>query len=311
MLRLKYVLNFCIFVCFLLNSISSFAVIGKKEFQSVQQVSTYILLQYPRNEYIYIGIGRSPVPVMAYLQTEDETLVRNIPLTGFRYGEVSTSPQLCLDEEKRLYQHFDQFLPTHSDLNGRKKALIIDFSFTGRSISAAKKYFKKYIKNHRNFLEEVQGLAICMEENEEEIQRNYQDLDVFALYGRSLIFKDPVHCDHFLMMMAARMYLDQAEFESFDIKNPKALKSRIEYQEYLKEMELAKLNFRLGLLNDDWTNAVFEVSRNYEKYVLEINSLLQSSDSSSDIDPIRIGKEWLLQLVAKRKIEEQKDQSSE
>lgn len=276
-----------------------FAEVGKKEFESVEKASKYILKHYPRGQYIYVGLGRSPVPVMAYLQSETNTLVRNVPLTDFRYG-TDGHPKLSAKEESRLVQHFDEYLPSNCELEGRKKILLVDFAFGGGSIAAGLAYFSIYIEHHRKQLTSVQGLAITMDNSTKALASAFPTLDIFPLLAQNQA--DPERFDHFLMMMASRLYKDRAEYEGFDIRNPTRLKARLEYQEFVEEMKAAKLKHELGLLTDDWTNTLFDMGANPEKYSSEIATLKGLNAKLSDTEKTRITNEMISKIVARKRL---------
>lgn len=168
---------------FILSFKSVFAEIGEKEFESIEKVSNHILTHYPREQYIYVGIGRSPVPIIAYLQSENRTLVRNVPLSKFQYGFGIASSELNPTEEATLFQHFDNYLPSNEEMGERNKILIIDFSSRATSIASAQFYLTKYIQSHRCHLSLVDGLAICQDMDSKPIKARYPALSVFPLEG--------------------------------------------------------------------------------------------------------------------------------
>lgn len=299
------ILIYCLLI-FLGSSESSFAVIGKKEFESIEKISRHILSNYPKEQYIYVGVGRSPVPIMAYLQSEAGTVVCNVPLTNFRYG-VGSYPKLNTSEEDRLFQHFDDYLPSELERGERNKILLVDFAHVGTTIASSHYYFMRYIEPYRPALTVVDGLVICMEAVSEVMKCHYPILDIFALPGSLRTETSSDQFDHLLMMFASRMYLDKAEYTKFDIKNPTVLKKREEYLNYVNEMKEAKQKSKFGTLNDAWTNTLFEIGRDPKKEE-EIEAIIeQKIKSRGDLienvaseEKMRLTKEIISELVANK-----------
>lgn len=298
MLMALRILNSLLAIAFIFIPVTSSAEVGKKEFESIEKVSLYILSHYPKDEYIYVGIGRSPVPVMAYLQSEENTLIRNLPLTNFRHG-TETYPPLTHMEESKLFQHFDRYLPSDSELKGRAKILAIDLAVGGASLATSQSYLDKYIKSLRSKLTSVKGIAIVLESDAKQVESMYPDLDTFPLKGGL----NPERSDHFGMMMATKLYKDKAEHQAFDIKNPTNFRTRPEYQEYVTEIRDAKQKHKLGLLNDDWTTTLFDMTENPGKYSDILAILLFKNSRLSDAESTRIAKEMISKQVAQKRTE--------
>lgn len=97
-------------------------------------------------------------------------------------------------------------------------------------------------------------------------------------------------------MVASRMYLDKAEYGSFDIKNPTIPNKREEYLDYVNEMKEAKLKHKQGTLCDVWINTLIETIKDPEKY-----EELQTRISSDSLDEsIKLLKEIVSELVASK-----------
>src|SRR4051812_14373440 len=91
-------------------------------FDDIESVSHRIMAKFPKDENVYIALGRSPAPFEAYLSTEDNADVWNIPLSSFRYGV--TDQVLTPEQETVLFEHFDRYFPKSSELNGRSVVLM-------------------------------------------------------------------------------------------------------------------------------------------------------------------------------------------
>lgn len=133
--------------------------------QELSNISEVILRQFPPGKNIYLGIGRSPTPLLALFK-EMGVQALNLPLSHMRNHplprgsttEVSLSKRilralqlilperlepLTSDEESRLFEHFDKFLPPASELSN-KTLVLIDYVQTGDSMIAASEYILRY-----------------------------------------------------------------------------------------------------------------------------------------------------------------------
>jgi hypothetical protein len=123
------------------------------EFKETQRIAREIRNLYPDRAHIYIGLGRSPTPFMAYLKVLGLRNVFNVPLSsmrshpnrenmphasGRRY-EKALGPAL----QERLWEHFERFLPPGEMLEGRK-IVLIDYAQSGASLVSAQQYISEF-----------------------------------------------------------------------------------------------------------------------------------------------------------------------
>ena len=227
----------------------SFSETGKTEFDSIQKVAQYILNNYPKNKTVYIGVGRSPVPVIAYLQTEEGTLTQNLPLSNFRYN-LSKYPKLDSEESLRLYSHFNNYFPSEYKLLGRNEILLIDYSVTGKTLNSTQEHLDQYFKVYQKKISKIHALGIASQQNENKLKSLSPSLDVFILNGYPSLYLNLDQFDPFLFMMAFELYKDRAEFEGFNIKNPRQLRPRKKYEDYVLEIKSSKLIEVNAILTD-------------------------------------------------------------
>lgn len=108
-------------------------------------VAERITHSYPPDRFVYIGVGQSPVLIVAYLAAQGCS-VYTVPLSSFKYGAtdgMSRAPAMGVDEEANLHSHFDAFLPSPKSLDG-KHIVVIDFVMHGRGAIAAYNYIHRY-----------------------------------------------------------------------------------------------------------------------------------------------------------------------
>lgn len=124
-------------------------------YDEVKAYMQTILRQYPVSEYYYLSLGKSPTPLIAFLhaagrEAQVTDIGANLPLSKFSHkagssknngilGDALTKSQLA-----ELHHHFDRFVPSAEQLNGRK-LLLIDFVQSGRSLIAATDHLRDYL----------------------------------------------------------------------------------------------------------------------------------------------------------------------
>lgn len=132
-------------------------VLSKDEFTQVQTLAQQIMERYPPAQYHYLGLGKSPTPVMAYLQAYGERQpgisATNMPLSkfGHRSDSMSAAERRVVDgaalnaeQRGRLWDHFDRFVPGPGALQG-KSILLIDLVQTGKSLVATQRHLEEYL----------------------------------------------------------------------------------------------------------------------------------------------------------------------
>lgn len=108
-------------------------------------MTEYIKEHCPPSECIYVGIGRSPTPVLAILESSASNHVTHLPLTYGREFKDSGRGLTALERE-RLFQHFDHFMP-HKDILNNKKILLIDFTLSGDGLELSSQHIKEWAKS--------------------------------------------------------------------------------------------------------------------------------------------------------------------
>lgn len=259
-----------VLLSFLVSAVS-FAEIGKNEFENIKSVSESILSKYPKNEYVYVGLDRSPTPIIAYLQTEDGTLVRNLPLSGISdtqpIGETSILP--VRDGSTRLkdpgasqraavFARFEEFIPKDSELQGRSKILLIDFvregSGAGIPLVFTQKWLQSYLEDRRV---QVEMFGLATQEAQDAFHENpnlaaHQRIDFYTLrfspttlasVSDSDVTEDT---DALYLMMHFGLYQDVSPFWKAPLNEaPHRISPANSYENFVLEMKLIKTAPRL------------------------------------------------------------------
>ena len=144
--------------------------INDEALAELEQLCSTIITQFPSDEYFYIGIGRSPTPIMAWLKNKlgDEAGIQ-IPLTRFRLCRVLPEDSISepsypsAEAEGRLFRYFDQFLRRH--VGAGKKWLVIDTVMYGNTLRSSGFALTNYLVSHEQ-PPSVEMLAVS--ENDQE-----------------------------------------------------------------------------------------------------------------------------------------------
>ena len=149
--------------------------IGSIFINELKDVTDRIIKEWPTSEYFFVGVGRSPAPLIADIQRRyGVSSGQNLPLSNFQYfeptesGTVNEIEKLSEQQQTRIFQHFDTFL---SCVPVDKKVVVIDFIFTGKSLLTTyyylSRYFQERTRTHspKSELEskeqKVQALGFC------------------------------------------------------------------------------------------------------------------------------------------------------
>lgn len=114
--------------------------IDRVEYERIRDISLFVA---NKPNVFVIGVGRSPTPFIAFLQEYRPNSAVNLPLSQFRYP---TGTELSHEDERKLYQHLDRFIPSEQELEG-KEIVLLDYAVSGESLLSFTRYFQKYLSN--------------------------------------------------------------------------------------------------------------------------------------------------------------------
>lgn len=110
------------------------------EYAEIKSVALNILERYPPERYYYLGIGRSPTPILAFFEVlgMDRKAVSSMPMSSVKYYSKSTS--------HKIFQNFEILAPTASVIR-KRKILMIDLWNSGGSIKRAHDLLRRYYRS--------------------------------------------------------------------------------------------------------------------------------------------------------------------
>ncbi|MFG1873187.1 toxin glutamine deamidase domain-containing protein [Micromonospora arborensis] len=119
--------------------------------EAVELAGQWILRQFPPDQFVYVGLGRSPAAIIAALPRLDPRVrSANLPLSAFRPGPAEPDSILATtldqppadpDQLAMMRQHFDEFL---GDLPGDRPLVVIDIADTGRSLISVQHHLQRH-----------------------------------------------------------------------------------------------------------------------------------------------------------------------
>jgi hypothetical protein len=114
--------------------------ISAAEFQFIERVAKNIQKSFPAEKYYYVGLGRSPTPIIAYLQLENLS-ADHLPATSVKWA--SRFEWFKPEESENIRAHFERFLPSSAELKGRK-ILLIDHVESGLGLKKVRSYIRGF-----------------------------------------------------------------------------------------------------------------------------------------------------------------------
>lgn len=159
-------------------------VVDKDTYKFIRSLGVRILQDYSPQDYIYIGIGRSPTPIIALFEglgldarsiplsdlgIKRKSIVKKSagrfsrsfrrpgPFLSVRSGGSASSKSVIISKfdpetvdwtelNKLMYQHFENFLPNETELKN-KKILFIDYAHEGQTVILAKKMIDNFLNS--------------------------------------------------------------------------------------------------------------------------------------------------------------------
>ncbi len=116
---------------------------------TIQEVSQEIASVKTTNNAVFIGLGRSPAPMMAALENASESVV-NLPFSDGSVWESKIRSAGSIKTELELYNslkpHFEKFLK--QSLTNSKEIILVDYGASGKTYSLGYRLLNRYI--HEN-----------------------------------------------------------------------------------------------------------------------------------------------------------------
>ncbi len=181
------------------------------DYREVARIVTYILRQYPPGQYAYVGVGRSPAPVLAFFKgVVSENIWTSLPLSGagrmriFNQVDPMDERELLAERSESLNSHFDHFLPSVESLAGRS-LLLIDYAYSGKSLIEAVEQVRAYYWRRFSIQVQVGGLGLAADSGRPEAVANLRAYGIEPL----------AIAKNLRVRLEGREYREFAEYERF------------------------------------------------------------------------------------------------
>lgn len=156
--------------------------IRPEEFREIRDLSFRIISRYSVEDSLFVGIGRSPTPIIGYLQESQKAHAMNLPLSRFRHRPQGRSVEidqtkleryqpLNAEALKTLYQHFDRFFLLETEVWRRKRWILIDFSRSGDTLVSAFDYLSAYLRHRKPRTRTPELQTLCLVDSIHNLQK--------------------------------------------------------------------------------------------------------------------------------------------
>lgn len=114
----------------------------ESQYKAIRNFCLNILKKYPPEKFFYVGIGRSPTPLMSCLDGLNIPY-KNVPVSDLRRDNFEAVPKAKMQEF--MHQVFDRYFPGKEEVGG-KKVLMLDFVYNGKTLVRTNEYLDSYMK---------------------------------------------------------------------------------------------------------------------------------------------------------------------
>lgn len=214
-------------------------------FLSIESAAQRFIKKYPPEKYYYLGLGRSPHGLLAYIDAAGLGSVRYVPMSNAKWHfESPEGLNLRTPERERATKdHFKKFIPSDEELAGRK-ILVVDHCDTSSGLMVGMYYVIESIFEDGRDVGLIRGVGLHKAEstsghyyrNKDKRETVIVRVDKFStysaserssrLYGDMMYGKD----DSWITYYAPVGRFDMQTLE----KGPNYAEERPQYQELLQ-----------------------------------------------------------------------------
>lgn len=115
-----------------------------QEYRDLRNGCMEILRRYPPDKYYFVGLGRDPAPVIAFLQNlGGKELAVNLPGTSnIQWAKSGLKPE-------DVARHIEAAIPQHI-LVGKRQIVVLDVTSSGKTPAIFGPFIDKYLRQHGN-----------------------------------------------------------------------------------------------------------------------------------------------------------------
>jgi hypothetical protein len=124
-----------------LVEIRGYGFAGEAEYVQLRDVTKELLRRYPPERHFFVGLGRDPTPIMAFLHNlGGDRLVMNLPASG----SGSWTGRKWRPSATDLKKHLDRFIPA-AVLKGDRDIVLVDQTQGGRTLRGLPPHLRHYL----------------------------------------------------------------------------------------------------------------------------------------------------------------------
>ena len=112
---------------------------GRREYTQTRDLAFELFHAHPPMDHVYLGIGRSPVPVMALLKELGGVQSANLPISG-----LGNKFELSPAQKVALFVRFERAIPSAIVRSG-KDFVLVDAVYKGNSMVSLADLFPEYL----------------------------------------------------------------------------------------------------------------------------------------------------------------------
>ena len=119
----------------------------ENSYEEIRLLAHRLVSEFPPPGHLYVGVGRSPTPLIAFLQAIDSEAAINFPLSDLKYyGDPFDMDEASF---KILHQHFENFFGSYRKKG--KAIVFIDYIISGTTLFRLQQYYQSLRKKDKTW----------------------------------------------------------------------------------------------------------------------------------------------------------------
>lgn len=118
------------------------------EYLEIKRLGFKMMTQFPLDQYYYLAVGRSPTPVMAFIEeilgSGSDWSLGFLPFGGVNNWDRSTQDGQNASVNAKVQNHLSKFVPSARKLQGRR-ILLIDVIDKGMTLITIERFLRRYL----------------------------------------------------------------------------------------------------------------------------------------------------------------------